>query len=115
LPHDFSDDSFLPEGTGETVAKEYKVLGRLDDTAVAKNWDGHDVLDDPNWTLTRNDDWVNSGIDNNQDFYIASPITEKNLISANPKYPGETVFAREIRMIKEAGYVQKGDYFILNK
>jgi hypothetical protein len=62
--------------------------------------------------LTKNDQWVNNGIKNNQDFYIASPMTEKNLVSTNPKYPGPTVYAREIDMLKKAGYVQKGDYFI---
>ncbi len=102
----------LSDGMGRAVSKDIKVIGRLEDTSVARNWKGHDVLNDPNWTLSKNDAWVNAGIKNKQDFYIASPISEKNLISSNPKYPGETVFAREIRMLKEAGYVQKGNYFI---
>ncbi|MEL4106280.1 RHS repeat-associated core domain-containing protein [Oscillospiraceae bacterium WX1] len=93
-------------------SKDIKVIGRLDDTTVAKNWEGHDVLNDPNWTLAKNDEWVNAGINNKQDFYTASPMTEENLISTNPKYPGPTVYAREIDMLKNAGYVQKGDYFI---
>jgi RHS repeat-associated protein len=100
-----------PEGRSNST-KDLKVIGRLEDTAVAKNWKGHDVLNDPNWTLAKNDEWVNAGIKNKQDFYIASPMTEKNLVSTNPKYPGPTVFAREIDMLKKAGYVQKGDYFI---
>ncbi|OGX61530.1 MAG: hypothetical protein A2189_00925 [Paenibacillus sp. RIFOXYA1_FULL_44_5] len=108
----------LSKGTVKTVnaisnsSKDLKVIGRLDDTAVAKNWQGYDVLNDPSWTLAKNDEWVNAGIKNKQDFYVASPMTEKNLVSTNPKYPGPTVFAREIEMLNKAGYVQKGDYFI---
>lgn len=99
-------------GNGAKGTKDIKVIGRLEDTAVAKDWKGHDVLNDPNWTLAKNDEWVNAGIKNKQDFYIASPMTEKNLVSTNPKYPGPTVYAREIDMLKKAGYVQQGDYFI---
>ncbi|MHB8968812.1 MAG: hypothetical protein ACYC5A_11215 [Thermoleophilia bacterium] len=29
---------------------DVKVIGRSWDTAVAKSWEGHDVLDIPNWT-----------------------------------------------------------------
>jgi hypothetical protein len=39
-------------------------------------------------------------------------MTEKNPISKNSRYPGPTVFAREMEMLKNAGYIQKGDYFI---
>ena len=95
-----------------TVSDSIKVIGKLDDTAIAENWEGYDVLNSPNWNMGVNDAWVNAGIENNQVFYTASPMTENNLISSNPMYPGETVYAREIRMLKEAGYVQDGDYFI---
>jgi Flp pilus assembly pilin Flp len=91
---------------------DIKVIGRLQDTAKSKGKAGYDVLDDPNWTLARNDEWINSGIRNKQDFYISSDLTPGNLVSSNPKYPGETVFAREIRMLKEAGYVRRGDYLV---
>ncbi len=91
---------------------DIKVIGRLQDTAASKGKVGHDVLDDPNWTLARNDEWINSGIRNKQDFYIASDLSAANLVSSNPKYPGETVFAREIRMLKDAGYVRRGDYLV---
>jgi hypothetical protein len=103
--------SSLESGTVSS-SSDIKVIGRLQDTAVARGWNGHDVLNDPNWTLAKNDEWVNSGIRNKQTFYIASPMTEENLISSNPNYPGETVFAREIRMLREAGYVQNGDHFL---
>jgi RHS repeat-associated protein len=89
-----------------------KVIGRLEDTSVAKDWTGHEVLNDPNWTLAKNDAWILSGISNKQSFYIASPITPQNLVSSNPLYPGETVFARELRMLTEAGYTRVGDYMV---
>ncbi|MDR2157096.1 MAG: hypothetical protein LBO81_04895 [Clostridiales Family XIII bacterium] len=56
-----------PAGTGRAVketmggksnlnsSKDLRVIGKLEDTAVAKNWKGHDVLNDPNWTLAKND------------------------------------------------------------
>jgi hypothetical protein len=34
------------------------VIGRLPDTSVAKDWAGHEVLDLPDWTLAKNDEWV---------------------------------------------------------
>jgi hypothetical protein len=89
-----------------------KVIGKLEDTAVAKDWSDHDVLNDPNWTLKKNDSWVQSGINNRQTFYIASPTIQHNLVSSNPLYPGETVFARELRMLIEANYTRTGDYMI---
>jgi hypothetical protein len=97
------------EGMGK-VAGETKVLGRLQDTAVAKEWKDHDVLNIKDWTIAKNDAWVQEGIKNKQNFYTASPITKGNLwddIAGR-----ETVYARELRMITEAGYVKRGDYYI---
>jgi len=65
--------------------------------------------------LQKNDAWVQSGINNKQNFYVASPTTQQNLVSSNPLYPGETVFARELRMLTEAGYTRVGDYMIAPK
>jgi hypothetical protein len=100
------------KGTGEAVArqaKDIKVIGRLQDTAVAREWKGHDVLNIKNWTIQKNDEWVLSGIKNKQDFYTASPINKQNLwddIAGR-----ETVYGRELRMIEEAGYVKRGDTY----
>jgi hypothetical protein len=38
----------------ETSGKEIKVIGRLEDTAVAKGWENHDVLDIQDWNLQKN-------------------------------------------------------------
>jgi RHS repeat-associated protein len=92
--------------TGDDIA----VIGRQADTAVANDWAGHDVLDVPDWTLAKNDAWVQSVIDRNGSVYIASPQTEANLYDAVAGRP--TVFSREIEQFLEAGYRQVGDYLI---
>jgi hypothetical protein len=53
-----------------------------------------------------------SGIDSKQVFYLASSPTDENFTSINPEYPGETVFAREYKMLMNAGYTKVGDYLI---
>ena len=94
----------------EEGGQSIKVIGRLPDTAVAKDWAGHNVLDIPDWSIPKNDAWVNEGIKNGQDFYTASPLTPENLWDSIANR--ETVYGREIRMLQDAGYVQKRDYFI---
>jgi hypothetical protein len=49
------------------------VPDRLEDTAVAREWKGHDVLNIPNWSIKKNDEWVADAIKNKQNFYTASP------------------------------------------
>ncbi len=75
-----------------TKSVDIKVLGRQWDTNVAKNWDGHDVLDLPKgtWNKKKNDQWVSQGIKNKQEFYTASP-TKNNLwktIGDRPRFIG---------------------------
>jgi hypothetical protein len=89
-----------------------KVIGRQHDTAVARDWDGHDVLDVPNWSLDINDNWVRSGIENKQAFYLATP-TKNNMIQTTGMYAGEeTIYARELRMLEDAGYIRIRDYMV---
>ena len=96
----------LADGVGDV-----KVIGRLEDTAVAIDWAGHDVLNISDWSPAKNVDWVQSGIDNKQTFYLASNPTLENFTSTNPLYP-ETVFATEYNTLIGAGYTQFGDYMI---
>jgi RHS repeat-associated protein len=83
------------------------VIGRLPDTAVAKDWPGHDVMDLPRWNLAKNDAWMNEVIKNRQDVYVASP-TPENLWNAEEGRP--TVTARELKMLTDAGYKWDGHY-----
>jgi len=93
---------------------DIKVIGRLEDTSVAKEWAGHDVLSVPQneWTLDLNMEWIDDGIKNKQDFYVASPMSGNNLVSTNPQYPGLTVFGQEINRLEDAGYELVGDVFM---
>ena len=62
-----------------TCAKPVAVIGRIPDTAVAKEWPGHEVLDIPDWKIEKNDAWVQSVIERRMDVYIASPEVPENL------------------------------------
>jgi len=85
---------------------------RIPDTAVAKQWPGHDVLDIPNWTPAKNAQWVSDGIANAQVYYTASPAA-RNLIQTSGRFAGQpTIYAQEIQQLKAAGYVKVGDYYV---
>jgi hypothetical protein len=89
------------------------VIGRQVDTAIAKNWAGHTVLDIANWTILKNDAWVAQAISQDATVYLASPQTEATLwdLAANRT----TVFGRELQQFFDAGYKQVGDYLIPGK
>jgi hypothetical protein len=71
------------------------VIGRLPDTAVAKSWPGHEVLDLPDWSIAKNDQWVQSVIDRKMPVYVGSNPTWENIWdAANAR---TTVFGREFR------------------
>ena len=70
------------------------------------------MLNDPNWSIAKNDAWIKSGITNKQNFLVVSEATPANLISANPLYSGPTVFARELNMLYTAKYVKIGDFLV---
>ncbi|WP_439676263.1 DUF6531 domain-containing protein [Embleya sp. MST-111070] len=84
------------------------VIGRREDTAAAGNWEGHDVLDVPKWSIELNDQWIQNIIAERQDVYLASPLTHDNLWRS--QRGRETVTAREVRMLTEAGYTWDGNY-----
>ncbi|MBL0318687.1 MAG: hypothetical protein IPP74_05280 [Alphaproteobacteria bacterium] len=115
----FLAPAFAPEkavGAAATemgeLANNIKVIGRLTDTEVAKDWVGHEVLDIPEWSIEKNMQWVDSGIENGQTFYLASPI-EGNTIQTGGSFAGQpTVMAREIKRLEKAGYVRIGDYYV---
>jgi RHS repeat-associated protein len=85
-------------------------LGRTWDIEAAKELGGFRVLDDPNWTIERNFEWLKEAIENGDVFCLASPVTEANLW--NPKRGDVTVYLRELDMILQAGYRRIGDYLI---
>lgn len=60
------------------------------------------MLNLPDWSIEKNDAWVNDGIANRQRFYLASKLTDENFTG--------TVFGREIQMLQDAGYIKVGNY-----
>ncbi len=94
-----------PQLEGELV-----VIGRQLDTAVAKGWSGHTVLDIPDWTIAKNDAWVRAVIDRAAKVYLASPQNASTLFDA---VAGRTtVFGRELGQFIAAGYKQIGNFLI---
>lgn len=92
------------------AADDIAVIGRQWDTAVAKDWPGHEVLDIPKWSPAKNDAWVNGIIERQQRVYIASPKTKANLWDAVNNRT--TVFGRELGQLFDAGYMRSGDYLL---
>ena len=91
----------------ETVA----VIGRIPDTRPYIGRPGYEVLDIPpteEWTPGLNDVWVQSVIFRQMRVLVASPANRENLW--NPSRGGETVFARELRMFRGAGYTIQGGH-----
>jgi uncharacterized protein YukE len=97
----------LAPGERWTPSDGVPVLGRLDDTSVARNWPGHSVLDLPNWTIDKNREWIQSIVDQRGRVYVGSPL-EHNLWNHARNEP--TVFAQELQQLREAGYRRVGDY-----
>ena len=82
-------------------------LGRTWDIEAAKELGGFRVLDDPNWTIEGNYAWLREAIENGDVFYLASPVTEANLLG-DPRYGGVSVFMRELDLLRRAGYHRIG-------
>jgi hypothetical protein len=88
------------------------VLGRQVDTAVAKDWAGHVVLDTPKWNLAVNDAFISETIAQGRSVYLATPL-EGNLVQTAGQYAGQpTIYARELEQLVNAGYRRVGDYMV---
>jgi hypothetical protein len=88
------------------------VLGRLPDTAVAKSWAGHVVLDTPSWSPQLNEQFISETIRQGRTVYLASPV-EGNLIQTEGRFAGQpTIYAEELQQLSNAGYARDGDYLV---
>ncbi|HXC76894.1 MAG TPA: hypothetical protein VNU19_07575, partial [Candidatus Acidoferrum sp.] len=99
------------EAAAETAGNAERttaVIGRQADTAVAKDWAGHEVLDLPanEWSIAKNDQWVQSVVDRKMPVYVGSPTTWPNLWDATAGRT--TVFGRELQQFTNAGYTWDG-------
>jgi hypothetical protein len=80
--------------------------GSTGDTAAAKAFPGHDVLDIQNWTPAKNDAWVLSHADQGHSFYTATPLNDNSLWDSANGRP--RVFSRELEQTFDLGYSQGG-------
>jgi len=95
---------------GAAESSSVYVLGRQVDTAVAKDWPGHSILEIPDWSVAKNDAYVQQIINQRGTVYLASPQTPANMFDiVNNR---ATVFAREVGQLLEAGYSRFGDILI---
>jgi len=88
------------------------VLGRIPDTAIARGWAGHVVLNTPNWSIKLNDAFIREAIDQGRRMYLASPLKDNLIQIIGPLAGKPTVYAREIEMLLDAGYRKVGDYMV---
>lgn len=87
-------------------------LGRQTESALYKGWKGHVVLDTPIWSLPLTDAFMREAVQQRRKLYFASPTTG-NLVQTSGKYAGQgTVFARELNILREAGYRRVGDFMV---
>jgi RHS repeat-associated protein len=91
-------------------ADEIYVIGRKWDVAIARDWPGHKILDIPDWSLAKNDQWIQAVIDKKATVYLGSPTTRDHLFDAITNQP--TVFGREVQQLESAGLKRIGDYLI---
>ena len=71
-------------------------------------------LNNPDWSVSVNDAWVQGGIDAKKKFYLGSnPDTKSLRRQSYPhgSYP-TTVFFRELKQLRDAGYRRVGDYMV---
>ncbi len=101
-------DELAVSATEGLVQQPIYVLGRQVDTAVAKDWEDRSVLDVPDWTLAKNDAWIQNIINTRGTVYLGSPQTQATLWNAGRGEP--TIFARDLAQLRAAGYTQVGDY-----
>ena len=92
-------------------SRRVTTLGRRWDIEAAKELGGFRVLDDPNWSIPRNYEWLMESVENGDVFYLASPVTEANLLG-KAEWGGVSVYLRELDTLLQVGYRRIGDHLI---
>ncbi|MCG3177194.1 MAG: hypothetical protein MOGMAGMI_02162 [Candidatus Omnitrophica bacterium] len=85
--------------------KQTTVIGHFQDTIIAKDWPGHNVLNLPpadferlgGWEYNRR--WLQSAIDRGDDIYLASELKNPN-----------SYFAKELEYLDSQGFERVGNY-----
>lgn len=99
---------------GISLAKETTpifAIGRTWDTLPLTNNSSYQVINLANWTPEANASIIQGVIDSSTPVFLASPITEGNIISLS-NASGFTVFADEISQLMAAGYAWVGEWLI---
>lgn len=92
-------------------------MGRLPDTEAGSQL-GMTRLDSDDWSPSVNDAFLQGGIDANKPFYLGSNADISNYRAAWNALEGnrgshpQTVFFREMKQLRDAGYRLKGDYML---
>ena len=122
----YNSSKFANQAEADEVLKQYEiakntdseiVLGRLPDTEAGSQL-GMTRLDSGNWTENVNDAFVQGGIDAGKPFYLGSRPDISNYRSAWNALEGnrgshpQTVFLREMKQLRDAGYRLEGDYML---
>lgn len=90
-------------------ADEFVVLGNRQngDTRVALDWPNHEVLDLDKWSVDENDEFIRGVIRKRQKVYLATAVDDPYL--ERPSGRGESVYARELNQLLDAGYSFSSD------
>jgi hypothetical protein len=86
------------------------VIGRLPDTMYAGQWPGHTYLQVEEWSLAKNDAWIQTVIDGGGSVYVASSLEGNGADWEEAGRP--TVLAREVRQLLQAGYTWNGNFLV---
>ena len=101
--------TFLSSQSGkDTIA----VIGARGDTLVAGSWDGHEILDLPDYSEPKNEKWIEGVIQKKQAVYLGSEINDVTL--SKGQLGGETQYAKELNQLLKGGYTftDDGQYMI---
>ncbi|ODS23908.1 hypothetical protein AB835_06670 [Candidatus Endobugula sertula] len=122
----FSNTKFANQAEADEAFKQYEVakntdseivLGRLPDTEAGSQL-GMTRLNSNNWSENVNDAFVQGGIDAGKPFYLGSSPDISNYRAAWNALEGnrgnhpQTVFFREMKQLRDAGYRLEGDYMV---
>jgi RHS repeat-associated protein len=86
------------------------VIGRKFDADIAKDWPGYKVLDETDWSIQLNDEYVQMIINKRAKVYLGSPTTPENLWDFEANV--QRIFGREIQQLEAAGYTRVGNYML---
>ncbi len=101
---------------GPGAVDDIMVIGRQSDTAAYIGRKGHRVLDTNIWDLNVNDGWMMRGIMEKRTFKLASEVNWGSLRRLQRKpniiVRDLTVFHHELKMLRDAGYVRRGNLML---